>query len=89
MSKGKLTIKKSNDSVIATLYTTNIVKAGNNRIVVLNSGGWKTSLTKKTINRVLDSLQIPIHVFTHENQWKIIDKDGKTMPFEDNKEYAY
>jgi len=90
MSKeGKLKIKKSNDSVIATLYTTDIVKAGNNRIVTLNSGGWKTSTTKKSINRVLDMLQIPIHVFTHEKEWKIINKDGITLSFEDNKEYAY
>lgn len=90
MSKeGKLKIKKSNDSVIATLYTTDIVRAGNDRIVTLNSGGWKTSLTKKSINRVLDMLQIPVHVFTHENQWKIVNKDGIMLPFEDNKQYNY
>lgn len=90
MSKeGKLKIKKSNDSVVATLYTTDIVRAGNNRIVTLNSGGWKTSTTKKSINRVLDMLQIPIHVFTHEKEWKITNKDGIILSFEDGKEYNY
>lgn len=90
MSKeGKLKIKKSNDSVVATIYNIDIVKAGNNRIVTLNSGGWKTSFTKKSINRVLDMLQIPIHVFTHENQWKVTNKDGIILSFEDEGKYNY
>jgi hypothetical protein len=84
----KLTIKKSSGDVVARLYTTDIVKISNNKFT-LNSGGYKTSLIKKSMNRVLSSMNIPITVFSHENVWKIVDKNGKMFPFEDGKEYKY
>ncbi len=90
MSKeGKLTIRKSSNTVTASLYNTTIVQAIDGNKVVLNSGGWKTSLTKKSINRVLDSLQIPIHVFTHEGEWKVTTRNGVISSFNDNKQYEY
>lgn len=91
MSKeGKLIIKKVNNSVTASLYNTTIVKVMDGNKVVLNSGGWKTSLTKRSINRILDSLQIPIHVFTHEGEWKVTyTRDGVIASFNDGKEYIY
>jgi hypothetical protein len=88
MSKNNLKITKSCDTVIAKFYNTEIVRVDNNR-VTFNTGGFKTSLTKKSINRVLDMCKIPMSVFIHQGEWKVTDCGGNPHNFEENKVFMY
>lgn len=81
----KLKIKTSGCDIVATYYQTDIVKIGNNT-VTLDSGGYKTSSTRKNINRILDVYKVPFHVFQHEKEWKLVDRNGLFFPFEDGKQ---
>ncbi len=88
--KNKLKIKNSSEGVVATLYNTDIVRiVATNRQVILNSGGWKTNVTKTSINRVLSGYNIPLSVFKHQNEWRIALQNGNILPFEDEKMYQY
>lgn len=89
MSKDKLKIIQSGDTLTVKLYNTNIVKI-ENRKVTLNSDGFKTKLTKSNINRVLNQYNIPLLVFEHQKKWWISNLQRTNFKeFEDNKTYNY
>jgi len=75
-----LSIVSIQDSTIVKLYQTNIVTKIGLKLR-LESGGWRTSHTKKCMNLILR--QHGLNVYQKNNEWFVSNQDGSTQVFQD------
>ena len=81
MSKSNLKVLLGNNSITFRLYNTDIVRILKDKIE-FNSGGYRTSLTRRTINNIMQENNIPISIFQHDRTWRII-VESKIQLFQD------
>jgi len=65
-----------------TLYNTKIVSF-NTDTVTLNSGGYKTSTTRRRMNEVSQEYNLGYRVYQVNNTWYVDTKNNKSVPFRD------
>ena len=78
----KTTVYTDNGTTKVKYHQTDVVKFNNERIV-LDSGGWETSTTKKRMNQTSDQFDLGYYVFQKSFVW-YVDFKGDTFDFVDN-----
>lgn len=62
-------------------HSTNIIKF-NEKVIILNSGGWRTYTTKTRMNQASSQFKLGFNVFQKDNIWYVMEGINK-HPFED------
>ncbi len=79
----------ANGNVKVTYHNTRIAFLNpQHRRVRLDSGGWRTATTKRRMNQVLESYNIPLRVVQRDFAWFVESANG-TVPFSDNATIHY
>lgn len=85
IGKHKTKVFEDGEGFTCVKYHNTIVFKFKGNKVVLNSGGWKTSMTKTRINQALNEYGFPFHVFQKNSQWYVRDTiTGYVLPYHDN-----
>ena len=75
------------DTWMVRLHNTNIFKMvehESGRVITLDSGGWKTTTTKKRINEAFESIGLPFVLYQDKGEWYIqLGNIGPTVQFSD------
>lgn len=64
---------------VVTYHSTDVVK-WDESTVALNSGGWKTTTTKRRMNQAARQFDLGYYVWQHNFEWFVTTKTG-TYPF--------
>ena len=72
--KGNTRVIPYFDGFIIKLYETSII-IFNSEIIVLNSGGYKTSTTKNRMNHAAREFNLNFNVYQKKGQWFVNDQE--------------
>lgn len=75
------TVAQDGGYTVVTYHSTLVVKFNHNEIV-LNSGGWRTSTTKRRMNQTSNQMGLGYRVFQKDWDW-YVEYKGETIPFYD------
>ena len=67
---------------VVRYHATNVVVFNKNKIV-LNSGGWQTTTTKKRMNQASEAFDLGFHVWQDNWGWLVGVPNGETVEFSD------
>lgn len=88
MANTSIIIKNGVTDVI--LYSTKIMSINyNKRTIKLNSGGYKTNITKSRMNTILGAIAPNRRVQQINNKWYIVGVRGDLTEFKDNMEIKF
>jgi hypothetical protein len=73
------------DELTKVYYHSTPVVSFNPEKIILDSGGWHTSTTKKRMNQVSDEFNLDFKVWQKDYSW-YVDYKGKTLPFQSGME---
>jgi hypothetical protein len=83
LGKGNTTVSAdANGLMVVTFHSTQVVKF-NDKIIVLNSGGYHTATTKTRINQASSQFNLEYSVSQRDYSWYVTFK-GKEIDFTDN-----
>jgi len=83
-----MTIGKTGTQVYTDENSTNVIYHGtrvvgfNYKRIVLDSGGHKTTTTKKRMNETSEQFGLGFHVYQKKRNWYVVYRE-ETVPFED------
>ena len=77
----KTVVYRDNDMTCVKYHWTDVVEF-NNKKISLDSGGYRTSTTKRRMNQTSDQFNLGFYVFQKNFEWFVNYKD-KTIDFED------
>ncbi len=81
MAKVATTTRTENGATIIKYHKTDVVSFGK-KTITLDSGGWKTSTTKRRMNEASKDFDLGIHVFQRAKQW-YVDNGNEVVDFSD------
>jgi hypothetical protein len=79
----KTSVIMDNDNVLMVTYHNTIVVKVSDDEIVLNSGGWQTSTTKRRMNQASLQYNLGFSVYQSDFCW-YVSYNGDIIPFKDN-----
>ena len=75
-------VRRDDGSVVVTLHSTEIVQITPEGVVVLDSGGHLTNVTKTRMNQVAEEFNLNFSVYQDKHNW-YVRVPGGTLDFHD------
>ena len=76
------TISQHGDNVVVRLHSTDVVTFDTRGNVILRTGGYYTSTTKRRMNEASEHFGLGFRVIQRSKQWRVVFDDGREdLPF--------
>ena len=84
--RGKVATKIEVDddgTVNVRYHNTIILKKSNDGNVILNTGGWNTTTTKRRMNQASELYDLDFYVYQRNHEWYVKNSNGNVQHYKD------